>query len=144
MRSGTAISLMQALAPLTLAPLTAKQLTLRPVALLRTAGEVFRHIALGRINWFLRMDAPGSCELAEKIQDWHQDSHGNRYVIEEALPITDDAGQLSHPRRYQQPRPALNRRPTCQNPAQAGYGSVLWSRATVACYGRVLQHGSFQ
>lgn len=76
------------------APLTAEQLTWRPAEHLRSAGEIARHIALGSINWFMRMDAPGGRELAERIEAWEEDPHGNRYVIEDALEIANNAGEL--------------------------------------------------
>lgn len=59
------------------APLTAEQLAWQPTAHLRSVGELVRHIALGPIDWFLRMDAPGSSELAARIHAWDQDPHGN-------------------------------------------------------------------
>lgn len=77
-----------------LTPLTAEYLSWRPAAQLRTAGEIFRHIALGRVNWFLRMDAPGSQELARQINDWYEDSHGNRYIEEDAIAITEQTSEL--------------------------------------------------
>ncbi len=45
-------------------PLTQEQITWRPGPKLRSVGEVASHIALGRIDWFARMPAPGSLELA--------------------------------------------------------------------------------
>ena len=76
-------------------PLTAAQLAWRPAAHLRSVGELVRHIALGPIEWFARMDAPGSHELASQINTWEQDSHGNRYIVESALDITDQAARLA-------------------------------------------------
>lgn len=76
------------------APLTPEQLLWRPAAHLRSVGELVRHIALGPIGWFLWMGAPGSDELAGRITVWEADSHGNRYVIEAAIDITDQAGEL--------------------------------------------------
>ena len=76
------------------APLTAEQLTWRPAAHLRSVGELVRHIALGPIDWFRRMEAPGSRELASQIDAWEEDPHGNRYVIENAIAITDQAAEL--------------------------------------------------
>lgn len=77
------------------APLTAEQLSWRPSAHLRSVGELARHIALGPIDWFLRMDAPGSREMANQIDAWTEDPHGNRYVVEDALDIADQAGELT-------------------------------------------------
>jgi uncharacterized damage-inducible protein DinB len=75
-------------------PLTQEQLAWRPAQHLRSVGELVRHIALGRIDWFLRMEAPGARELARQIHDWDEDPHGNKYVKEKAIPVTDDAGEL--------------------------------------------------
>ncbi|WP_301002360.1 DinB family protein [Capsulimonas corticalis] len=44
-------------------PLTREQLVWRPMPGLRSLGEVAEHISFGRIDWFLRMDAPRSAEL---------------------------------------------------------------------------------
>jgi uncharacterized damage-inducible protein DinB len=76
------------------APLTSEQLDWRPAQHLRSTGELIRHIALGRIDWFLRLDAPGVRELAAQIEEWDEDPHGNRYVREEAIPITGQAAGL--------------------------------------------------
>ncbi len=77
-------------------PLTREQLRWKPLKQLRSIGELARHIALGRINWFARMDAPGSKELAAKIEVWDHDPEGNRYVAEKALEIDCEAGALVH------------------------------------------------
>jgi uncharacterized damage-inducible protein DinB len=76
------------------APLTMEQLNWRPATNMRSAGEIARHIALGSINWFMRMDAPGSRVLAAQIPGWEEDPHGNRYVIESSLEIAGNAGEL--------------------------------------------------
>lgn len=76
------------------APLSAAQLAWRPQPELRSLGEVARHISLGRITWFLRMGAPGSAAVAEQIPEWEEDRDGNRHVVETALPITEEAGEL--------------------------------------------------
>jgi uncharacterized damage-inducible protein DinB len=76
------------------APLSAEQLAWRPSANLRSVGELVRHIALGPINWFLRMEAPGSRELAGRISAWDEDPHGNRYIVEEAIAIAGQAAEL--------------------------------------------------
>lgn len=59
---GYQISLVRAVAPL-----SREQLVWRPAARLRSVGEVAEHIASGRVDWFRRMDAPGSVELADQI-----------------------------------------------------------------------------
>jgi uncharacterized damage-inducible protein DinB len=79
-----------------MAPLTSEQLRWRPAPHLQSVGELARHISLGRIAWFVRMDAPGSAELAEQITDWEQDSDGNRYIVESKLPIAEQADALVH------------------------------------------------
>jgi hypothetical protein len=78
-----------------IAPLTPQQLSARPAPHLRTAGEIARHISLGRIDWFLRMDAPGSAEVAARVADWDEDPHGNRYVNEAAIAIADQPAELA-------------------------------------------------
>ena len=75
-------------------PLTPEQLRWRPAGHLRSVGELVRHIALGPVAWFLWMGAPGSQELAGRIEAWEEDAHGNRYVIESAIDIADHAGRL--------------------------------------------------
>lgn len=50
--------------------LTPEQMTLRPAPSLRSAGEIVGHIAFGRLDWFHRMGAPGSGELARRIAPW--------------------------------------------------------------------------
>ena len=47
--------------------LTPEQLAYRPASHLRSAGEIISHTALGRVDWFHRMGAPGSGELARQI-----------------------------------------------------------------------------
>lgn len=88
---GHQTSLVQAIAPL-----TAEQLRWRPAPSLNSAGELARHISLGRLTWFVRMAAPGSAELAAQIKTWEQDSDGNYHIVESALPITEQAADLVH------------------------------------------------
>ncbi len=73
---------------------TPSELVWRPKADMRSAGEIARHIALGRITWFVRMDAPGSAEAAAAIPAWSADEEGNRHADETALDICQDAGAL--------------------------------------------------
>lgn len=47
--------------------LTPEQLAFRPLPTLRSPGEIVAHIAFGRLDWFHRMGAPGSGELARRI-----------------------------------------------------------------------------
>ncbi len=68
-----------------IAPLSTDQLAFRPAPHMHSVGEIVRHIGVGRLNWFLRMHAPGSEELASRILNWSEDEYGNRYVVEKAL-----------------------------------------------------------
>jgi uncharacterized damage-inducible protein DinB len=77
------------------APLNREQLAWRPADHLRSVGELVRHIALGRITWFLRMDPPGGQELSGRIDAWDEDPHGNRYVIEDAVTGAGQAEELA-------------------------------------------------
>ncbi len=79
---------------LAITPLSKEQLAWRPAPNLRSVGELVRHIALGRINWFVRMDAPGSKDVAARIPAWDEDKHGNRYVVEDSVPVTDQTDGL--------------------------------------------------
>jgi uncharacterized damage-inducible protein DinB len=79
-----------------ISPLTPEQLEWRPSENLQSAGELARHISMGRIGWFERMGAPGSTELAAQIETWETDRDGNRYIIEGAIPIANNAGALVH------------------------------------------------
>ena len=74
--------------------LTPEQLTWRPADNLNSVGELVRHISLGRITWFRRMDAPGSAEISNQIEHWQQDRDGNQHIIEEKIEITDQAAGL--------------------------------------------------
>jgi len=50
------------------AELTSEQLAFRATPDMRSAEEVAWHIADGRVDWFIRLDAPGSSELAATIK----------------------------------------------------------------------------
>lgn len=76
------------------APLTQNQLAWRPADNFNTVGELIRHISLGRVTWCLRMDAPGSAEIASQIYEWETDSDGNRDVVEKSIAITEDPVEL--------------------------------------------------
>ncbi len=76
-------------------PLTPSKLAWRPTERHRSVGELVRHVALGRLTWSLRIDAPGSRELAAQIPEWETDEAGNRYAHEESMPITTDATLLA-------------------------------------------------
>ncbi len=75
-------------------PLTPEQLRWHPTGDLRTVGQLARHISLGRLTWFMRMDAPGSAKLSGQISAWETDSDGNRHIVEDAIAITEDAAAL--------------------------------------------------
>jgi len=77
-----------------ISPLTREQLVWRPASHLRSVGELARHIALGRVDWFARMDAPGSRELTDQIKAWEEDQYGNRYVVHDAVVEADQASEL--------------------------------------------------
>lgn len=77
-----------------IAPLTPAQLAWRPAPHLQSVGELARHISMGRIGWFQRMGAPGSAELASRIDTWATDSDGNRDIVDDALAIADNAAEL--------------------------------------------------
>ncbi len=87
--NGYNTSLVQAITPL-----TPEQLAWRPAPQFRSVGEVARHISLGRISWFGRMEAPGSTALVERISNWTQDRDGNDDIVEHAIAITEDADAL--------------------------------------------------
>jgi uncharacterized damage-inducible protein DinB len=74
--------------------LTPAQLAWRPAPNLRSVGDLVRHISLGRVTWFRRMDAPGSAEVVRHIDEWVRDEDGNQHVVEDAIAITEDASQL--------------------------------------------------
>ncbi len=75
-------------------PLTREQIAWRPAPNFRSTGDLVRHIALGRLNWFRRMDAPDSADLSQRIPAWETDSDGNQHIVEESLAIVEDAAQL--------------------------------------------------
>jgi uncharacterized damage-inducible protein DinB len=77
-----------------MAPLTPDQLAFRPAPNLQSVGEIARHIAGGRITWFVRMNPPGGADLADRVPAWDEDAVGNRYVRDESLADPTDAGAL--------------------------------------------------
>lgn len=50
-------------------PLTQDQLAFRVGSDMRAVGELIWHIASGRVDWFKRIDAPGSSELERQIAE---------------------------------------------------------------------------
>ena len=79
-----------------ISPLTREQLIWKPAPNLRSVGDLARHISLGRVTWFARMDAPGSADLVKRIELWEADSDGNKDIVEDAIAITEDAHELVH------------------------------------------------
>ena len=77
-------------------PLTSEQLTWRPANNFNSVGELVRHISLGRITWFMRMDAPGSAGLVNQIDAWERDKDDNQHIIEEKILIADHPTELVH------------------------------------------------
>jgi uncharacterized damage-inducible protein DinB len=77
-----------------IASLTPEQLRWQPADNLQSVGELARHISLGRINWFARMDAPGSTELAAQISEWVEDDDGNQHIVESEVVSADQAEAL--------------------------------------------------
>ncbi len=75
-------------------PLTQEQLIWRPAKKFNSVGELVRHISLGRLTWLLRMDAPGSAQVATHISEWYQDEDGNRVFEEESIAISEQAAEL--------------------------------------------------
>jgi len=63
-----------------IAPRKPAELAWRPAPSLKSVGELAEHISYGRIDWFNRMGAPGSRELATEAQGWY--------------PATEDAAEL--------------------------------------------------
>jgi uncharacterized damage-inducible protein DinB len=74
-------------------PLTAEQLRWRPAPHRRSIGELVRHICLGRITWFARMQAPGIDAACDRVPQWFTDGDNNRHADEGAV-AADDAAQL--------------------------------------------------
>jgi uncharacterized damage-inducible protein DinB len=60
--------------------LTQEQLTWRPAPKLRSVGELSSHIALGRLGWFVRLQAPGSPELFQQAvqMGWEEAVSGQK------------------------------------------------------------------
>lgn len=52
--------------------LTEENLLYRPAPERRSIGEIAGHIAYGRMDWFHRMGAPGSADLAQRIKPFYQ------------------------------------------------------------------------
>jgi uncharacterized damage-inducible protein DinB len=65
---GYQISLVRAIAPR-----TREQLIWRPAPHLRTAGEIARHIAAGRVDWFSRTFGEQSIAPASHVATWKRD-----------------------------------------------------------------------
>ena len=79
---------------LAISPLSPQQLDWRESPGVRSIRELARHISAGRVNWFVRMGAPGSAELAERIQAWERDADGDLNVVERSLGTTGGPSEL--------------------------------------------------
>ena len=75
-------------------PMTERQLAWRPGPDRRSAGELVRHIGLGRITWLSRIGAPTVEQVALTVPKWFTDNDGARHVIEESVPC-DQASVLT-------------------------------------------------
>ena len=53
-----------------IAPLSQENLRYRPAPERRSVGEIAAHIAFGRLDWFHRMQAPGTEELVALAAPW--------------------------------------------------------------------------
>jgi len=53
----------------------------------QSLAHIFRHIALGRIEWLLRINAPGFDALAKRIPEWKTLPDGVRYIVAESFPL---------------------------------------------------------
>ena len=67
-------------------PLRSEHLVCRPSPSSRSLGEVIRHLALGRITWFARMNPPAIDAILARVPQWHEDGDGERHVLEPAVP----------------------------------------------------------
>jgi uncharacterized damage-inducible protein DinB len=76
-------------------PMNPEQLNWRRKESFYSVGELVRHISLGRLTWLMRMDAPGSTEVAKHISEWEQDSDGNRNIVESSLAVTEQPVELA-------------------------------------------------
>jgi uncharacterized damage-inducible protein DinB len=74
-----------------LTPLSTLQLTWQPTPRLRPVGEIAAHISLGRIDWFQRMGAPGSEQLAEEFAPWR--SPGS-VISRQGAPRAENAAEM--------------------------------------------------
>jgi len=82
--SGYQTSLIHAVEPLSL-----EHLSWRPMDHRRSVGEVVRHIALGRITWFARMNGPELEAAVARVPKWFTDSDGSRPADEKSLSLKD-------------------------------------------------------
>lgn len=62
-------------------PLTAEQLAFRSTPDMRSVGELAWHIADGRVDWFRRLSAPGSEELAREIEARGDNPEGTEALV---------------------------------------------------------------
>jgi uncharacterized damage-inducible protein DinB len=67
--------------------LSREQLDFRLKPEMHSVAEIARHIAIGRLCWFVRMDVPCSAELALTLPEWYTDCDGSRHPVEEQVPL---------------------------------------------------------
>ncbi len=53
----------------------------------QSLAHIFRHIALGRIEWLLRINAPNFDALAKRIPEWKTLPDGVRYIVADSFPL---------------------------------------------------------
>src|SRR5262245_33428186 len=72
-------------------PLTPAQLAWRPAEHRRSVGELVRHIVLGRITWFSRMNGPGLQRAIARVPKWLTDKDGANHAVEESVELANAA-----------------------------------------------------
>ena len=71
-------------------PLTSAQLAYRHHPQRRSVGELAAHIAFGRVDWFSRMDAPGSTALSDEIAPlWKNGQSPECSIADDAVAIVN-------------------------------------------------------
>ncbi|MFM7321118.1 MAG: DinB family protein, partial [Armatimonadota bacterium] len=53
----------------------------------RSPADLLRHIALGRVVWLARIDAPGFAELEGQVPRHHVLPNGTRFLDEASVPL---------------------------------------------------------
>src|SRR5262245_23451856 len=71
--------------------ITPEHLTWRSAPHRRSVGELIRHIALGRITWFARMEGPGLTRAVAAVPRWVTDPDGSRHADEMSVSLRNGA-----------------------------------------------------